>query len=238
MSLARLPSNPKSGLAGVNAPAVRGMAGSLLNNGPGRARAVISPGGLARRRWLVNWTKRLLPLLALALLTSVAMWPELDRAKEQGRIAFRRLAAEVEGTRLTDARYRGIDERGRPFTVTAAIAQQQGPERVDLTAPKGDVSMENGTWLYGESKNGVYMQHAGQLDLSHAVTLYRDDGTTLHTESASIDLHQAAAAGNEYVHAEGPFGTLDAASGFTLTDRGEVIQFAGPARLVMNGHTP
>jgi len=80
------------------------------------------------------------------------------------------------------------------------------------------------------------MQHLGQLDLSHDVTLYRDDGTTLHTQSASIDMKASAAAGNEPVHAEGPFGTLDA-QGFALTDKGDVIQFVGPARLILNGET-
>ena len=33
---------------------------------------------------------------------------------------------------------------------------------------------------------------------------------------------------------EGPFGTLDS-EGFTLVDKGTAVQFAGPARLVMNG---
>jgi lipopolysaccharide export system protein LptC len=35
------------------------------------------------------------------------------------------------------------------------------------------------------------------------------------------------------VHAEGPFGTLDA-QGFAVTDRGAVIQFPGPGRLLLN----
>ena len=51
------------------------------------------------------------------------------------------------------------------------------------------------------------------------MTLYRDDGTTMVTASASIDLKPGAAAGGEPTHAEGPFGTLDA-QGFTLTDKG------------------
>ena len=43
-----------------------------------------------------------------------------------------------------------------------------------------------------------------------------------------------AAASHEMVHAEGPFGVLDA-QGFTVLDRGAVVQFTGPARLVLNG---
>jgi lipopolysaccharide export system protein LptC len=143
----------------------------------------------------------------------------------------------VGGATLTDARYRGVDDQGRPYTLTAATAQQDGPDRVILTTPKGDITLSNGTWLMVQSKDGVFLQHSGQLDLSHEVTLYRDDGTTLVTASASIDLKNGAAASSDPTHAEGPFGTLDA-QGFTVTDKGAAVQFAGPAHLVLNGASP
>ena len=76
------------------------------------------------------------------------------------------------------------------------------------------MTLADGTWLMLQSKHGVYLQHANQLDLSHDVTLYRDDGTTMTTASASVDLKNGAAASAEPTHAEGPFGTLDA-QGFT-----------------------
>jgi lipopolysaccharide export system protein LptC len=141
------------------------------------------------------------------------------------------------GATLTDARYRGVDEQGRPYTVTAATAEQVTQDRINLTAPKADIALANGTWLMLQSKHGVYLQNSNQLDLSKDVTLYRDDGTTVTSASASIDLKLGAAAGAEPTHAEGPFGTLDA-KGFTITDKGTAIQFIGPAHLVLNGSTP
>ena len=175
-----------------------------------------SQAGIARRRFLISATKWLLPVGALALLATIALWPELDRTAEQGRVAFRRMGRDLNGAQVTDARYRGVDERGRPYTVTAATAQQVGPERINLTDPQGDMTQESGTWLMLQSKQGVFMQHASQLDLSDKVVLYRDDGTTLYTEAASIDLKNGAAASAEPVRAEGPFGTLNA-KGFTIT---------------------
>lgn len=189
---------------------------------------------LARRHIAITLTKFVLPLLALALLASIAVWPEFDRAKEQALLSFRHLSGEIEGAQLIDARYHGIDEKGRPYTLTAATAQQAGPERINLTIPKGDVTLQDGTWLMLQAKQGVFIQHTNLLDLSHEVILYRDDGTTLTTASASIDMKNGAAAGAEPVHAEGPFGVLDA-QGFTLLDKGSNIQFAGPAHLVLNG---
>ena len=39
------------------------------------------------------------------------------------------------------------------------------------------------------------------------------------------------------MHAEGPFGVLDA-EGFMLTDKGTAVEFTGPAHLVLNGTNP
>ena len=205
--------------------------------GAARLHRAPTPGGQARRRALIIIAKFSLPLFALALLTSMAIWPELDRTVSETRMRIRELAGEVSGATLIDATYHGIDDKGRPFTVTATKAVQVNPDRINLTRPKGDVTLENGTWLMLQSKDGVYRQNERSLDLSKDVFLYRDDGTTLRTQSASIDLKAGAAAGAEPVHAEGPFGVLDAKGGFTLTDKGTEVQFAGPAHLVLNGAT-
>lgn len=202
-----------------------------------RMRRMPSPRHLARRRALIVLTKWLLPIAALGLLSTIALWPEFDHLADQAHMSFSGGATALRGARLTDAQYRGLDEQGRPYTLTAAIAQQASPERVNLTSPKGDVTLKAGTWLMLQSKQGVYLQHSDELDLSHDVTLYRDDGTTMTTASATIDLKHSAAAGADPVHAHGPFGTLDA-SGFTLLDKGTIIQFAGPAHLVLNGASP
>ncbi len=194
---------------------------------------------LARRRWGVGIAKRLLPVAALALLASIALWPEFARETSRARLAYRRDAVAAQSGMMTQASYHGVDERGRPYTMTAAQAHQISPERVNLTEPKGDVTLESGNWLMVQSHRGVYLQHLDDLDLSHDVLIYRDDGTTIATEAATVDLKAGAAAGADMVHAEGPFGSLDA-QGFALTDKGSAIQFFGPGRLVLNSarHSP
>lgn len=189
---------------------------------------------LARRRWLVGFAKRFLPLAALVLLASLALWPELQRQADRSRLSYRRGSAAPESGQMVAATYHGVDANGRPYTMTAASARQINVDRINLTEPKGDITLESGNWLMAQSHQGVYLQRTGSLDLSDEVTLYRDDGTTLTTSSASLDLKGGAAAGAEQVHVEGPFGTLDA-QGFAVTDRGAVMQFPGPGRLVLIG---
>lgn len=217
--------------------ATRRSSQRLVGSAVSRMRRPPTQGGLARRRLMILLAKLVLPAVALALLTTMAMWPELKRTTAQGRLAFAGFAGDVAGDTVIDARYHGVDDRGRPYTVTATTATQVNPNRVNLHDPKGDITLENGTWVMLQADAGVFRQHDNALDLSHHVTLYRDDGTTMKTESAAVDTAQGAAAGAEPVHAEGPFGVLDAKGGFTLTDKGDQILFAGPAHMVLNGAT-
>ncbi|MCL2427636.1 MAG: LPS export ABC transporter periplasmic protein LptC [Alphaproteobacteria bacterium] len=207
----------------------------LLSAATSRVRRPPTPAGIARRRFFVTVSKFLLPVAGLALLTSIALWPEIKSAKDQARMAFRRFAGTMDGGQIIRARYHGIDERNRPYTITAATAVQVSEERVNLTTPKGDVTLQNGTWMMLEAKRGVFIQHQNMLDLEGDVFLYRDDGTTMRSATATIDLKNGAASSADTVHAEGPFGTLDA-TGFAVTDKGAVAQFPGPARLMLNAH--
>ena len=192
---------------------------------------------IGRRRILVGLAKRVLPLVALALLSLVALWPEIVQQADRARLIYRHAGLVPESGVLTAPRYRGEDDNRQAYTLTATAARQVGPERIDLVRPIGDIGLSSGTWLQVTSTAGTYMQKAGQLDLSGEVILYRDDGTMLITAAATLDLREGIAASGVPVRVEGPFGTMDA-QGFTITERGRVAQFAGPARLVLNGVKP
>jgi len=224
-------SSPPALSRGAPPAAIRPAGRASFRDGP-RAPRAMRP----HRRWLVGLAKRVLPLFGLGLLLVVAFWPELQGNGDRSRITYRTIDVTAEGGQLVEAHYQGVDTTGRPYTVTASRVLQVGPERTDLEAPKADMQMQSGEWLMVQAERGIYEQKANRLDLAGDVTLYRDDGTVLQTAAASLDLRASAAAGNEMVHAEGPFGVLDA-QGFAVLDRGAVIQFTGPARLVLNGAT-
>ena len=194
-----------------------------------------SPGGLARRRRVVGAGKRLLPMGALALLGLLVLWPEVQRQVDPARSVLPRGSFDAASGDLREAVYHGADERGRPFTITADLARQSGAgqaQRVALTAPKADMVGDGGKWLMVQAARGDYAPASSGLDLSGDVTLYREDGTTLQTSAATLDLKAGAASSSERVHVEGPFGTVDA-QGFFLADGGASLRFSGPARLVL-----
>lgn len=198
------------------------------------ARRPPSRGALARRRFMVGVGKLLLPAAALGLLALLAVWPELNRDLESGRLSYRRMSVAPESGLLADPRYRGVDSGGRPYTITARAARQSAQSRTDMVDPKGDMTLESGVWLHVDARRGVYLPKDAQLDLAGDVTLYREDGLTMASATATMNLRDGLATSEDRVHVEGPFGTLDA-QGYTMTDKGAVLHFNGPGRLVING---
>ncbi len=189
--------------------------------------------GIARRRQMVRWSKWLLPVGAVALLGSLALWPELDRSARVGRTTLRELTAvRASNGEMTDARYHGLDAHGRPYMITAVAAHQVSPDRVDLREPKADI-IEGSSWLMLTADTGVYAPRSHMLDLSGHVVFYRDDGTFMTGPTATIDLRQNVDVSNRWVHIEGPAGVVDAPS-YLMSSRDGVAQFRGPARLVLN----
>ena len=190
---------------------------------------------IQRRRRVVAIMKRALPVFAIVLLALLAVLPDLRSGAGIARISYK-----IHGdqpapvSRMSGARYRGMNAQGEPFTVTAAKAVQISPNHLDLTHPKGDITLQSGAWMMLNSKTGLYHQKNDLLALDGKVTLYRDDGTTLKTAHAVIDLHNGTAAGHDAVAAFGPFGTMHAASGFVVRDRGARILFKGKSHLTLD----
>jgi lipopolysaccharide export system protein LptC len=203
---------------------------------PSRAREAPTGAALARRRLAVRWLKWLLPALALVLLSLIAFWSEIERGGEAGRVSFRRtLQPRAEALRVVDPSYRGIDELSRPYTVTARVGQQVGTaDIIDLEAPRADILLSDGAWVYIQADRGRFDRPANHLDLSGNVRIYHDNGTMLVTETAAVELGAGSASGDDPVAAQGGFGTLTSA-GFRLTERGAVIIFTGQAHAVLEG---
>jgi len=189
---------------------------------------------LNRRSSNVLLAKRVLPAVALLLMLGVALWPEWHHDSVGTRLMLHADVAQPASGEIANGRYNGQNDQGEPFTVTADSAHQGNTDRVDMHNPVGDITLRGGAWLQGKGQAGVYDQRSGQLDLSGDVSLYRDDGTMMQTDTATIDTKSSAANSNDKVHMEGPFGTLDA-QGFTLLDNGQVTRFSGPGRLLLNG---
>lgn len=191
---------------------------------------------LGRHRRTVSIAKFVLPALAAVLLVALAVFPNLRSGANFGRISYKKQATAPHSalSRMSAARYRGVDAQGQKFTITARHALQVSSNRLSLTRPKGDITLNSGAWLLLDARTGLYHQKTQMLGLAGKVTLYRDDGTTLDTHRAAIDLKNGTASGGDPVFAYGPFGKLRAKDGFAVEDRGATILFKGMSHLTLD----
>jgi lipopolysaccharide export system protein LptC len=191
--------------------------------------------GIARRSLTVTTLKKALPTAAAVLLIALAMAPSWRAGPDANRVTYHVHATpgDTATSRMQGAQYHGTDQQGQPFTVTAANADQKNDDELALTGPIGDITLKSGAWLELRSNTGLYHQKSQKLGLTGNVTLYRNDGSTMNVAQADIDLHAGTAVSGSPVQAQGPFGTLTAANGFLLTNRGTDITFNGPATLTL-----
>jgi lipopolysaccharide export system protein LptC len=188
-----------------------------------------------RRRRSVALAKLVLPVVAAALLVVLAIAPNLRLGTATNRVVYHPQIGHDVQSSMQHAQYHGVDQRGRPFTLTADEALQRSADDVELARPEGDITLNSGSWLMLRSDRGRFNQGTDTLALSGNVTLYRNDGTVMTGQKVDINLHEGSASSSEPVAAQGPFGTLTAAGGFNLTGRGTDVVFNGPASLMLNG---
>jgi len=180
---------------------------------------------------MVGVLKYGLPVMGLAIVGLIALWPELHGTQIDISGAGQRPTVGATGE-IQDPRYSGVDEAARPYTVWATLAKQIQDEVFDLTRPKGEMKLPSGLVLNLDALTGKLDRRAKSVHLTGDVTLRRSDGTTMVTEAADINLADKSAHGGMPVTAEGPFGTLSA-GGFKVEQQGDVIIFTGPAKLLL-----
>lgn len=198
-------------------------------------RDVQSIAAIARRSLRVTVVKKTLPVAAAALLVALAIAPSWRSGPDANRVTYHVQNAQAAGaaSKMQGAQYHGMDQQGQPFTLTADSVDDEGSDNMALTQPTGDMTLKSGAWLMLKSDTGLYHQKSQKLDLSGHVTLYRNDGTTMNAPTAQIDLRTGSAGSASPVQVQGPFGTLNAAGGFVLTNRGADVTFVGPATLIL-----
>lgn len=194
------------------------------------------PQDIHRRKKVIKWTKWLLPITALLLLGSIAIWPEIDRMINTNKAIMKQLAhIKVESGTMIGAIFHGLDSNNRPYTITSekVVQKSTNSDMIHLSDPKADILLQNGSWMIVTANQGIYMQHQQDLSLYNNVVLYRDDGLFMYSDIADIALKYSVVTANNWIHAEGPFGELDAQAYF-LDLHSNVAQFQGPGRLILN----
>lgn len=186
---------------------------------------------------MVHLLKVVLPSVALVLLALIVAWPQLTAEDGRFSIGFAKIGADqVQSLSMVNARYFGVDENNRPFTVTAdqATEEDQAAGIIVLELPKADFTTKSGANVYIEARQGFYHQKEQLLELVGEVALFHDTGYELHTEEAEIDLARSTARGFKPVDGKGPQGKLKG-QGFEIHEGGKQVVVTGSSSLQLKG---
>jgi lipopolysaccharide export system protein LptC len=228
--------------AGLLLTALNSQAGHALPASPRPPRPASGwrPRHIDRYSRRVTLLKRLLPIIGVALLALVAIWPRLVPLLESVRFGFPVIdLREAHELRMLNPRYAGVDRFNRPYVVTSAIGRQ-APNRDDLMSlerPRAEMTMHNGALVVVTAATAMYQSQAQLLDLFGDVNLVHENGTRFVTNAAHVDVAADTAAGNDPVTGHGPSGDITA-QGFRVVDRGNTIVFTGKSNLLLKGTKP
>ena len=184
--------------------------------------------------------RRLLPVIGLALLVLVAIWPRLVPLLESVRFGLPVIdLREAHQLRMLNPRYAGVDRENRPYVVTSAIGRQASDrdDLMSLERPRAEMTMHNGALVVVTAATAMYQSQAQLLDLFGDVNLVHENGTRFVTNAAHVDVAADSAVGNDPVTGHGPSGDITA-QGFRVVDKGNTIVFTGKSNLLLKGTKP
>lgn len=188
-----------------------------------------APGGTHDE--VVRILKIALPVLIGVLMAFLAMAP-LSKHQEISFILDKeKVDVAKERMRVQAARYRGQDDKGRPFIITAQSAVQATSRDpiVDVLGMMARIGLESGPATIRADK-GRYNIETETVNVTGPVLLTAADGYRLETSDVAVDLDSRMVVGQGRVEGQIPLGRFSA-NRMTADLENRVVTLNGNARL-------
>lgn len=188
---------------------------------------------MARRRWWMTFAKRILAVFAVLGIIVIGVMAYFNTVDNRFQLDFSTIQnADTLPPVMVNPLYQGMDNAGRPFTVTAELATQQDADEVALQTLQADITMQDGSWVTIKSRHGYVELQNRMLYLDGTVNFFHDAGYNLLTESVTVDMKTGVARGVEEVKGSGPMGALRA-DGFVISSEKDHIRFGKNVKLIV-----
>lgn len=174
-----------------------------------RRQSWAAPGGSHDR--VVKLLKIALPAVIGMLLAFLALVPLAKNADISFILDKDKVDVAKERMRLQAARYQGVDDQGRPFTVLAKSAVQPTSRQpiVDVNGLTARLDLERGPARLA-ADNGRYNLETQRVDVLGPIMLTTDDGYRLDTSDVTVDLTTRQMVSNGRVEGKMPLGAFSA----------------------------
>lgn len=167
-------------------------ASDLADDRRAAKRGWAAPGGL--HDWLMRFLKIVLPagvglLLAYLLLTPLSKEKEISFLLDKNKVDTAR-----ERLKTQEAEYRGLDDKGRAFSIRAAEAVQakSSDPVVDIGGMSARIQLEDGPATITADK-ARYNMDTQKVDVLGPILFTAADGYRLETSDVALDLNDNTA---------------------------------------------
>lgn len=190
-----------------------------------------APGGVFDR--VVRTLAIVLPALIGATAAALVIAPLSPRGEISFLLDRNKVAVANDRLRVDEAVYRGSDQKGRPFTLSAGSAVQasasvQVVEMRDLTAR---IDLADGPAVLSAPAGSYNIQHE-QVTVADTVHFAAADGYRMTLSGITVDLPRRRAVGTGGVEGAIPAGTFSARTLEADFDQ-RIVALSGDARLRM-----
>ncbi|WP_375202466.1 LPS export ABC transporter periplasmic protein LptC [Hyphococcus sp.] len=164
----------------------------------------------AARSRMVRRLRIALPILALVLVAAFLFNTQSNEVDDAFLDDFKDIDASAEELSMASPRFAGVDNKGKPFEITAAMARQNTnlKDIVTLDRPHAVQGENNGSTVVSADK-GVYRSEQNILELEDQVTLQHEVGSEVYVfraPSASVAIKDEIVTSDTGVDGEGSNG--------------------------------
>lgn len=171
--------------------------------------------------------------MAAGIIILVVWIASNNNADNGGRMVFTNVPKSEELSNLMQKpRYQGVDVHNRPYTINADNALQKDKDTVVLENVSADMTGDNNAWIALKSGSGVLNTTTKEMELLQGVEVFYEGGYQFRTDHAHVDITKGSVTGDSHIEGQGGAGTIEAKS-FTITERGNIINFNGSVRMLL-----
>lgn len=187
-----------------------------------RTRTAIPLGGVHDR--IIRFAKIALPIAAVVVLLAIIAWPVLLSREFSFILDAKKVAVSAEKLRMEQPLYRGIDQQGRHFAISArrAVQRSVSDATVDLDDLRATIETASGTAVATAPK-GAYDLNRERLTVAGRLVIDRVDGYHFETDEAIIDLKSNSAWSLRPSHGASPLGKFEATRFRVNVDTGRAV---------------
>lgn len=183
----------------------------------------------------VAWSKILLPLAALALLSTLFLFSR-SPIPDEGSIPFADIEQIARDQRISNPRFAGVATDGSIVTVTAGSARPGSPDGgLDITRPEARIETSAGATVILRAGSGTIDPSGRNARLTGLAQIETSTGYRMETTGLTADLEQGRVESDGPLEARAPYGELTAGKLLIETPEGadgQLILFNEGVRLV------